>query len=129
MSNERQETVSDIVSEMRHDCPARHMDGTMYRDVDWVYTKGTVKRLADRIEAAYSRLPILTPEQWTQIAQQAAEMSDLKRENERLRVALIPVREVDCQLDNYPTKEAYMAALEIVVSNAQRIYNEGDEHI
>ena len=55
MSNERQETVSDIVSEMRHDCPARHMDGTMYRDVDWVYTKGTVKRLADRIEAAHRR--------------------------------------------------------------------------
>ena len=52
MSNERQETVSDIVSEMRHDCPARHMDGTMYRDVYWVYTKGTVKRLADRIEEA-----------------------------------------------------------------------------
>lgn len=52
MSNENQETIADIVSEMRHDCPARHMDGTMYRDVDWVYTKGTVKRLADRIEAA-----------------------------------------------------------------------------
>lgn len=52
MSNENHETIADIVREMKHDCPARHIDGTMYRDVDWVYTKGTVKRLADRIEAA-----------------------------------------------------------------------------
>lgn len=55
------------------------------------------------------------------------EVAKLRAENERLRVALIPVLEVDCQLDNYPTKEAYMAALEIVVSDAQRIYNEGGE--
>ena len=29
------------------------MDGTMYREEDWVYTKGTAKKLADRIEAAW----------------------------------------------------------------------------
>lgn len=55
MSNERQETISDIVSKMRRDCPARHMDGTRYRDGDWVYTKGMVKEMSDRIEAAEKR--------------------------------------------------------------------------
>lgn len=55
MSNEKQETIWDIVAEMRRDCPARHMDGTRYRDGDWVYTKGTVEKLADRIETAFTR--------------------------------------------------------------------------
>lgn len=49
------ETINDIVAEMRRDCRARHMDGTMYREEDWVYTKGTAKKLADRIEAAWKR--------------------------------------------------------------------------
>lgn len=47
------ETIKHIVAEMRRDCPARHIDGTMYREEDWVYTKGTAKKLADRIEAAW----------------------------------------------------------------------------
>lgn len=47
------ETIEHIVAEMRRDCPARHMDGTMYREEDWVYTKGTAKKLADRIDAAW----------------------------------------------------------------------------
>lgn len=47
------ETIKHIVAEMRIDCRARHMDGTMYREEDWVYTKGTAKKLADRIEAAW----------------------------------------------------------------------------
>lgn len=55
MSNKSRETFADIVAEMRRDCPARHMDGTRYRDGDWVYTKGTVEKLADRIEAAAKR--------------------------------------------------------------------------
>jgi len=120
------ETIDDIVREMR---TLGRLDEKSTDKIPRSLQALGLRTYADRIEAAYSRLPILTPEQWTQIAQQAAEMSDLKRENERLRVALIPVLEVDCQLDNYPTKEAYMAALEIVVSDAQRIYNEGDEHI
>lgn len=55
MSIGAHETVADIVAKMRRDCPTRHMDGTRYHDGDWVYTKGTVERLADRIEAAYRR--------------------------------------------------------------------------
>lgn len=88
MSNEKQETIADIVAEMRRDCPARHFDGARYADGDWVYTKGTVLSLADRIAAAAKRLPLLTHIQWTQIAQQAGEIDDLKRENARLRAAL-----------------------------------------
>ncbi len=76
MSEEKHETVSDIVAEMRADCPDRFSDGTFYRDTDWVYTKGTVKDLADRIEAAYNRLPLFTPEQLTAIAQQGGENFD-----------------------------------------------------
>lgn len=49
------ETLADIVAEMRKDCPPRHMDGTRYLDGDWVYTKGTVEKLADRIESAAKR--------------------------------------------------------------------------
>ncbi len=56
MKSGKTETLADIVEEMRKDCPARHMDGTRYLDGDWVYTKGTVKKLADRIEAASKRV-------------------------------------------------------------------------
>ena len=55
MSEERQGTISDIVAEMRSDCPEMHWDGTMYRDDDWVYTKETVEKLTGRIEAAAKR--------------------------------------------------------------------------
>ena len=49
------ETIEDVVAEMRRDCPLYHADGTRYRDGDWAYTKGTVEKLADRIEAAHKR--------------------------------------------------------------------------
>lgn len=56
MESGKKETLADIVSEMRKDCPERHFDGTRYHDGDWVYTKGTVVKLADRIEAADKRV-------------------------------------------------------------------------
>ena len=56
MSDDRHETIEDIVREMRRDCPVWHTDGTRFLDGDWVYTKGTVERLADRIEAAVHRV-------------------------------------------------------------------------
>lgn len=55
MSNLKNETIADIVAEMRSDCPEMHWDGTMYRDDDWVYTKETVEKLTGRIEAAHKR--------------------------------------------------------------------------
>ena len=50
-------------------------------------------------------------------------LAELRKENARLRAALKPVLECDCQLDNYPTKEAYMAALDNSINEAKRIYN------
>lgn len=84
MSNEKQETISDIVAKMRADnpveCyPAEYGGG--------VIPNGT-RELADRIEAAYKRLAIPTPKQLAAIAKMFFEVSDLKRENARLRAAL-----------------------------------------
>lgn len=66
------ETIKHIVAEMRRDCPARHMDGTMYREEDWVYTKGTAKKLADRIEAAWKRESEATTEKSSRVGNAAA---------------------------------------------------------
>ena len=50
---------------------------------------------ADGEAAAYKRLAIPTPEQWTEIARQGAEIADLKRENASLRAALKSAMEKD----------------------------------
>lgn len=90
MRNETQETISDIVKEMRRDCPTRHMDGTRYHDGDWVYTKGTVERLADRIEEAMSRNCKTCT--WYHLYNDR--LLELRRaENDRIRAALRPVLE------------------------------------
>ena len=74
--SEYKETIADIVAWIR-----RHASVYGYD-------------LADRIEAAYNRLAILTPEQWAQVAQQAGEIDDLKRDNARLRAALAKISAV-----------------------------------
>ena len=66
------ETIKHIVAEMRRDCPARHMDGTMYREEDWVYTKGTARKLADRIEAAWKREVETTTDESSAVGNAAA---------------------------------------------------------
>lgn len=79
MSNLKNETIADIVAEMRQDIA----DGTVGI---WADFGGEVARgYADRIEAAHKRLAIPTPEQWTEIARQGAEIADLKRENDALK--------------------------------------------
>ena len=97
------ETISDIVAEMR--VVAREHG---FEQSDW----------ADRIEAAYNRLPLFTSEQLTAIAQQGCENFDLKRENARLRAALKPVLECDA-LSTLRSHEA--------VAEAKRIYNEDEK--
>ena len=97
------ETISDIVAEMR--VVAREHG---FEQSDW----------ADRIEAAFNRLPLFTPEQLTAIAQQGGEISDLKRENARLRAALKPVLECETVV---------MFKCFDAVRDAQRIYNEGEK--
>ena len=55
MIKERQDTIEDIVAEMLRDCHQMHLNGTRCLDGDWVYTKGSVERLAVRIEVVYKR--------------------------------------------------------------------------
>ena len=76
MSNARQETIDHIVKEMRGNAKHNHA---------LVEVSKYLTEIADRIEAAYKRLAIPTPEQWTEIARQGAEIADLKRENDAMK--------------------------------------------
>lgn len=136
MSNEAHETVADIVAWIR-----RHASVYGYDLADRI--EAAAKRGDDVWRAAFAKVTSVVSRQHAkrnlgeQGSRAVAEIMSACRfadgaldeyersfaENVRLRAALKPVLEVDCQLDNYPTKEAYMAALEIVVSDAQRIYN------
>ena len=106
MSKKKRETVSDIVAEMR--VVAREHG---FEQSDW----------ADRIEAAFNRLPLFTSEQLTAIAQQGCENFDLKRENARLRAALKPV--LECS----PCWSSIGCSRALAVSEAKRIYNGNEQ--
>lgn len=143
MSNESRETVADIVAEMRYIAGANGL-----RKTDWAdRIEAAAKRGDDVWRAAFAKVTSVVSRQHAkrnlgeQGSRAVAEIMSACRfadgaldeyerafaENARLRAALEPVLEADCQLDNYPTKEAYMAALEIVVSDAQRIYDGSGE--
>ena len=81
MSEAKQETISDIVAEMRDE--GHTGDASC---LEWVETK--MRHYADRIEAAYNRLAIPTPKQWTEIAQKLCENVLLERENAHLKQRL-----------------------------------------
>ena len=88
------ETIDHIVKEMRENAEHNHalVEVTKY-----------LTEIADRIEAAYNRLALPTPDQWTQIAQQTVEISELKRKNAHLRAALTPIQE--CKTFNEDQQE------------------------
>lgn len=81
MSNEKKETIEDILSEMRDEASEKSADASCAMEC------ATLCQYSDRIEAAYKRLALPTIEQWKQIAQQNGEISELKRENARLIAA------------------------------------------
>ena len=81
MSNEKHETIEDIVAEIRMLNPERFLVSKWCCEP----LPNRMRSYADRIEAAYKRLAIPTPEQWTEIARQGAEIADLKRENDALK--------------------------------------------
>ena len=112
MSNERHETVADIVAEIRRLNPKTFLVSKWCCEP----LPNRMRSYADRIEAAYKRLALPTPEQWTEIARQSVEMYDLKRENARLRAALKPVLEV--KMDMYTSN----LSMEIAINEAKRIY-------
>ena len=78
MSNEKHETVADIVREMRKEAVDRSADASCTMEC------AILRHYSDRIEAAYRRLALPTPDQWTEIARQAGEISALKSGNARL---------------------------------------------
>lgn len=147
MSNEKHETIADIVAQIR---------AVAY--IQTAESPSSVLQLADRIEAAakrgddvwraaFAKVTSVVSRQHAkrnlgeQGSRAVAEIMSACRfadgaldeyerafaENTRLRAALKPVLEVDCQLDDYPTKEAYMAALDNAINEAKRIYNGSGE--
>lgn len=92
MSNERHETVADIVRKMR---TLGRLDEKSTDKIPRSLQALGLRIYADRIEAAYKRIAIPTPEQWTEIARQSVEIADLKRENASLRAALKSAMEKD----------------------------------
>lgn len=143
MSNEKKETVMDIVTEMRNEGNTVEVSSLEW----WVCEK--MFYYAERIEAAFDRLAVPTPEQWTEIARHGAEIADLKRENARLRAALEPVLDVAlsyedgepinlddgevCTDSEYtvsvngnPIDDHTLAGCLAAVREAQRIYITGD---
>ena len=104
MSNEKHETVDDIVREMR---TLGRLDEKSTDKIPRSLQALGLRTYADRIEAAYKRLAIPTPEQWTEIARQGAEIADLKRENARLSAALKII--LECTLDSTMPHAAVLA--------------------
>ena len=116
MSEERQETVADIVAEMRSDIA----NGTVGI---WADFGGEVARgYADRIEAAYKEC---ADEYKSKLNR---EVEELRKENTRLRAALKPVLEVYISQDD-PSVDVYDSRLDSAfalksVREAKRIYKE-----
>ena len=128
MSKDRQETIADIVAQMRHDIA----DGTVGI---WSDFGGEIARLyADRIEAAEKR-EIADEKRISDAVIKSLRDKKLEKDREvaekdneisRLRAALNPV--LDCKVmsavtaEIEPGKSEYCAA---IIEKAQRIYYEG----
>lgn len=110
MSDGKQETVADIVAEMRDES---HAGDASF--LEWVGAK--MRSYADRIEAAYGR--------------HEAELCDLKRENDRLLAALKPVLECRVISDVFALalRGACMKKLPELISEAQHIYNGSEKRL
>ena len=105
MSETKQETISDIVAEMRNEpCSWLTPEGIPQQFHDNELFSG----FADRIEAAYRR----------EAVENARYIAD----------TLKPVLKMGDQPDKDAAKQAYIAALKIIETTAMRIYrNENDK--
>ena len=124
MINKKQETIADIVADIRAQNQGLPEDSYALSPLVC-----DLLSFADRIEKAYKRLSLPTPEQWTEIARQSVEIYDLKRENDILRAALKPVLDVYISQDD-PSVDVYDSRLDSAfalksVREAKRIYKEG----
>ena len=144
MSEEKRETVADIVAEMKNGpCNWLTPEGIPQQFHD----NELFSEFADRIEAAAKRLAMPTPDQWTEIAKEMCESVLLKRENARLKQRLAQCEKINEQQDidnarlraalkpvldlhsrrNSMTGKEYMASLMVLVRDAQRIYAKSEE--
>ena len=110
MSNAKQETIADIVADMREFADTDSQ--TIGRDV----LRRHIQHFARRIEAAAKR-----------------EVAELRKDNVSLRAALKPVLEVYISQDDNSVS-VYDSQLDAAfalnaVREAKRIYNEGEERI
>ena len=139
MSNERQETVDDVVADIRSENQGLPEDGyalsPLVRDL---------LSLADRIEAAYRsfydkykehtdelnrQILVLKHEADEYNASRNHEVSELREENERLRAALRPVLDAYISQDD-TSAQVYDSRIDAAVAlnavrEAKRIYEGG----
>ena len=113
MSDERQETVEDIVAEMRKRAEEVYEGQAGYPE-SWKdqMNRDEICDIADRIEAAHKR-----------------EVAELRAENARLRSALKPV--LECKVVSAMTVKTGQGEVEycaVIIEKAQHIYNEGEDN-
>ena len=125
MSNERQETIEDIVAEMRGNAEHNHALGEVHK---------YLTEIADRIEAAAKRESEARDEMArididTVICRYGRLVKKLRSENERLLSMLKPVLDAYISQDDH-SAEVYDSRLDAAVCvravrDAKRIYKEG----
>ena len=125
MNNSKQETISDIVAEMRGNAEHNHALGEVSK---------YLTEIADRIEAAYNRereagVQVARRDIDTVICRYGRLVKKLRSENERLLSALKPVLDAYISQDN-PSAEVYDSRLDAAicvrtVRDAKRIYKGG----
>ena len=127
MSNERQETIADIVNDMRGNAEHNHA---------LVEVSKYLTEIADRIEAAYNRgreaeVEVARRDIDTVICRYGRLVKKLRSENERLLSALKPVLDAYISQDDH-SEEVYDSRLDAAVCvravrEAKRVYGGGDK--
>ena len=131
MRNERQETISDIVADIRAQNLVLPEDGYALSPLVC-----DLLNIADRIEAAYNRELEARDEEArrdieTVICRYGRLVKKLRRENKRLLSALKPVLDAYISQDD-PSAEVYDSRLDAAVAvkavrDVNRIYGGGEE--
>ena len=129
MSNERQETVDDIVADIRSENQGLPEDGYALSPLVC-----DLLSIADRIEAAYNRereagVEVARRDVDAVICRYGRLVKKLRSENERLLSALKPVLDAYISQDD-PSVDVYDSRLDAAVCvravrDAKRIYKEG----
>lgn len=127
MSNERQETIADIVAEIRRQNPEKFLVSPWYCEP----LPDRMRSYADRIEAAYNRereaeVQVARRDIETVICRYGRLVKKLRSENERLLSALKPVLDAYISQDD-PSVDVYDSRLDAAVCvravrEAKRIY-------